>query len=423
MNTNHETKYLTYEDSVVCIILDNPDIILTQPIETRWFTKNRPIIEVMLKLAGEGVHIDVFSVSQPLHDSALNNLIDIQKNHYSSKENYTLYLDGLRKQFESRELRNAIVNSIAEIDEGTQSDEVLANLLTSSMAIVSPNGVTYTHTIKQSAQLFFDHLDEVLDAKDNGGMGIKTGIKTLDEVMGNMHAPDLVVVGARPATGKSAMALCVLRNIAKKGKRVGFFSTEMSTVQVMGRFYALESGISAFKLRYADLDDSDYAKLTRATNVVTKLDFQICDKPAITVQEIAMQARAWASNGGLDFIAIDYLTRIRLNKSLGSQNLDIGYIATELKNLARTLDIPVMVLAQLNRGSANRADERPRMADLRDSGIIEQEADQILLLHRPEDGQPEIIISKNRHGEIGTVRCLFDKPTMRWSDATNNDYY
>jgi len=151
---------------------------------------------------------------------------------------------------------------------------------------------------------------------------------------------------------------------------------------------------------------------------------RICDKPAITIGELSMQARAWAADGGIDFIAVDYLTRIHPDKAGFNRNLDVGLIVTGLKNLARNLNIPVMVLAQLNRQSENRKDKRPIMSDLRDSGLIEQEANQIIMLYRPEEdegGSPELILEKNRHGECGIVRVDFEPSTMCWRDK-QNDY-
>ena len=125
------------------------------------------------------------------------------------------------------------------------------------------------------------------------------------------------------------------------------------------------------------------------------------------------------ADGGIDFIAVDYLTRLQPDKQRENQTLSVGEIVTSLKNLARILNIPVVVLAQLNRGSEKRADRTPVMADLRDSGVIEQEADQIIMLYRPEDGAPEVIVEKNRHGECGSVRCLFEPSTMHWKQYEN----
>lgn len=267
--------------------------------------------------------------------------------------------------------------------------------------------------------VFVDRISEIYEAKDEDSLGIKTGIDTLDEVLGGIHPSDMMIVGARPGVGKTAFALSIMRNIAKTGKRVGFFSTEMSVFQVMSRLTSLESGILANKLRKADLAEEDWPRLTIATQNIAGLNFRVCDKPSITIGELMMQSRAWMADGGIDFIAVDYLTRLQPDKQRENQTLSVGEIVTSLKNLARILNIPVVVLAQLNRGSEKRADRTPVMADLRDSGVIEQEADQIIMLYRPEDGAPEVIVEKNRHGECGSVRCLFEPSTMHWKQYEN----
>jgi replicative DNA helicase len=282
------------------------------------------------------------------------------------------------------------------------------------MKATSTEGKAHNYTSKEAMTVFIDKLTEIHDAKDSGGIGLKTGINDLDNVLGGLQPSDMTIVGARPGVGKTAFAISILHSLAKKGKRVGFFSTEMAVFQVMGRLASLEGNIPAAKLRHADLDDLDFARLSNATNSITGMDFRICDKPAITVGELAMQARAWQADGGIDFIAVDYLTRLHPDKPSQNQVQDVGNIATALKNLARNLNIPVMVLAQLNRGSTNRADKTPVMSDLRDSGVIEQEADQIIMLYRPEEGAAEVIVDKNRHGECGVVRCIFEPNTMHW---------
>jgi replicative DNA helicase len=215
-----------------------------------------------------------------------------------------------------------------------------------------------------------------------------------------------------------------MRNVLKQGKRVAFFSTEMSVFQVMSRFASIEANIDAHKLRQANLDEQDFARITAAIGQILGFDLRVCDKPAITIGELSMQARAWAADGGLDFIAVDYLTRLHPDKAGSNQNLDVGLIVAGLKNIARNLNIPIMVLAQLNRSASQRKDKRPVMSDLRDSGIIEQEADQILMLYRPDDDgaelddikDPQVIIEKNRHGSTGIVRCEFEPSTMHWRD-------
>ncbi|MGZ5053351.1 MAG: replicative DNA helicase [Methylobacter sp.] len=416
------------EEIIVSVLLNNPEKILTAQIEARWFGKHRRIVEVMQSLAAKGVTVDAFSVADEFggDGSMLAVVVDIQRNVFGSKHNFDKYISDLRVLFESRIIGDALHKAQQDIANHDSPSAVLSGLISESMKLVNAEGKNFNYTAKESMRCFVEKLEEIYDAKETGGTGLKTGIDALDKSMGGMQPSDLTIVGARPGVGKTAFAVSVLRNIAKTGKRVGFFSTEMSVFQVMGRFTSMEANINAHKLRHADLDDLDYSRLTAATSIIAKFNMRICDKPAITIGELAMQARAWAADGGIDVIAVDYLTRLRIDKPSGNQNLDVGVIVTELKNLARNLNIPVIVLAQLNRQSASRKDKRPIMSDLRDSGIIEQEADQILMLYRPDEdetGTPEVIIEKNRHGECGIVRCEFEPSIMCWRDQQHYSGY
>lgn len=414
---------VTLEEAIINILLNYPDMVLKMHVEPRWFTTHRRIIEIMVNLAASGTTIDAFSVSDALGgDLAL--VVSLQKEAFGAKSNYQSYLDGLQKLFEEKEIKALIAKSYHSLGTENSAADVLASLISGSIAISSVGGKSASYTAKEAMSVFINKLDEIYEARDAGGTGLKVGIAALDEAMGGMHPSDMAIVGARPGVGKTAFSVSVMRNVAKQGKRVGFFSTEMSVFQVMSRFASMESNINAHKLRQADLDDQDFARLTAATATIAGLNMRICDKPAITIGELSMQARAWAADGGLDFIAVDYLTRLHPDKVGFNQNLDVGLIVTGLKNLARNLNIPVMVLAQLNRSSAQRKDKRPVMSDLRDSGIIEQEADQILMLYRPDEADdadddikgPQIVIEKNRHGSTGIVRCDFEPSTMCWRD-------
>lgn len=417
------------EEIIVSVLLNNPEKILTAQIEARWFGKCRRIIEAMQSMAAKGVTVDAFSVADELGSAngVLARIVEIQTNVFGSKHNFDKYVADLRALFESKVISEALQKAQQDIANHEAPSAVLAGLISESMKLVNADGKKFNYNAKESMRCFVEKLEEIYDAKETGGTGLKTGIEVLDKSMGGMQPSDLTVVGARPGVGKTAWAVSVMRNIAKTGKKIGFFSTEMSVFQVMGRFTSMEANINAHKLRHADLDELDYSRLTAATSIISKFDLRICDKPAITVGELAMQARAWAADGGIDVIAVDYLTRLRIDKPSGNQNLDVGVIVTELKNLARNLNIPVIVLAQLNRQISNRKDKLPIMSDLRDSGIIEQEADQILMLYRPDEEEekegktPMVILEKNRHGECGVVRCEFEPSTMCWRDR-QQDY-
>jgi replicative DNA helicase len=419
------------EEIIVSVLLNSPDKILSSQIESRWFIKHRRIIEIMQSLAASGVTIDAFSVAEALGgaNGVLARIADIQRHVFGSKHNFDHYIESLRGVFEARIVADALQRAQQKLADNESPSSVLSGIISESMKLANADGKKFNYTVKESMRCFIEKLEEIYDAKETGGTGLKTGIKALDASMGGMHPSDLTIVGARPGVGKTAFSVSVLRNVAKSGKKIGFFSTEMSVFQVMGRFTSIEANINAHKLRHADLDELDYSRLTAATSVISQFNLRICDKPAITIGELAMQARAWAADGGIDLIAVDYLTRLHIDKPSGNQNLDVGVIVTELKNIARNLNIPVMVLAQLNRQVSNRKDKFPVMSDLRDSGIIEQEADQILMLYRPNDeeekegGKPIIIIEKNRHGGCGIVRCEFEPSTMCWRDFEHEYHY
>ena len=416
---NKLPPHLDTEGKIIGVLLMKPDLILSLPLEAKWFEQNKHIISAMLSVAGNGISIDIFSVSKQLGGKYLNDLIEYQKNSFANHNNYPIYLADIKTEFESRLVRKAIEDARKSLDNKSKPAEVINNLINASMQLSSNEADNFTHTAVKAMSNFIDKLTEIYDSDGDSHAGIMTGISSIDNVIGGIQKSDMTIVGARPAVGKTAYGLSVIRNLAKQGKKVGFFSTEMASDQVMARLTALETGIPAVKFRTGALVEEDFPKLTMATNNIAKWDLRICDKPVITVGELTMQARAWMADGGIDFIVVDYLTRLHPDKSRNNQTLDVGDIATGLKNLARILHIPVMVLAQLNRQSEQRADKRPVMADLRDSGVVEQEADQILLLHRPDDGEPEIIVEKNRHGATGAVRCSFELETMRWGNRND----
>ncbi len=403
------------EQKLIGVILMRPELILSAPIEARWFIRNHRVIEAMLSLTGKGINIDIFTVSKQLGNKGLNTLIEYQKNSFANPKNYQLYVDEVRSNFEARIVRTAVESALSSIDNGDKPTEVLNDLISASMKSTTPDSKNFNYTTKEAMIDFIDELTEIYDGDDKH-IGLNTGLDRIDRILGGIHPSDMIIVGARPGVGKTAFALSILKNLAKSGKKVGFFSTEMAVKQVMGRLTSLESGIHAVKFRTGALTEEDFPRLTLATNNIAKYNFRICDKPAITIGELVMQSRAWMADGGIDFIAVDYLTRLHPDKSRNNQTLDVGDIVTGLKNLARTLNVPVMVLAQLNRGSENRTDKTPVMSDLRDSGVIEQEADQIMMLYRPDEGEPEIIIEKNRHGAVGSIRCNFNNETMEWKD-------
>lgn len=421
MRADQSAKRTRYEEAVIHVLLTNREAIARLEIEPEWFYQYRSTILACKEIAAAGNDLDFIQLLEKTNDYALiGRLTSIRSEVVSTMANVQKYLDGLRDMTKSEGMRGALINATNSINNGEDIESIVSELMQSVLGAVVTDHNKYAHTLNEAMGDFLDHLEEVFEARDKGGLGLKTGIKDVDKVLGGMHPTDMIIVGARPGVGKTAFALSVLTALARQGKRVGFVSSEMSAQQVLLRLAAGESGISGHRLREADLADSDWPLLTAAVNKMKKLDIRIYDKPSITISDVALQSKAWAIDGGVDFICIDYLTRIKPTKSKGSSHLDTSEIAIGCKNIARTLGVPVMVLAQLNRNSAN-SNRRPVMSDLRESGRIEEEADQVLLLYRDEENESvaEVIVDKNRHGESKViVPCVYDKQTMRWLDAS-----
>lgn len=253
--------------------------------------------------------------------------------------------------------------------------------------------------------------------------GLKIGYKGLDMCLGGWQKSDLIILAARPAMGKTALALKYALKPALESKiPTAFFSLEMTKLQLVRRLQVDFSGIDAEKIRKGELTQEDFNYICQITDSLDTAPFFIDDTPAITVFEFKSKARRLVAENGVQLIVIDYLQLMRANIKGGNREQEISYISRELKATAKELDVPIIALSQLSRDLEKRGagSKRPQLSDLRESGAIEQDADQVQFIYRPEyygldtfeDNEPsrnkaEIIIAKNRHGAISTVRMGF----------------
>ncbi|WP_300340931.1 replicative DNA helicase [Fusobacterium sp.] len=247
--------------------------------------------------------------------------------------------------------------------------------------------------------------------------GISSGFSDFDQMTSGFHPSDLVILAARPAMGKTAFALNLALNAAmKNNKGVLLFSLEMSSSQLLQRLLSIEAGIGLQKIRNGFLDQDDWGKLGLASMKLSNSEINIADLPNVNVLEIRAIARRLKAAGKLDMIVIDYLQLIKgSNAKNDSRQQEISEISRALKGIARELDIPIIALSQLSRATEQRADRRPMLSDLRESGAIEQDADMVLFLYRDDyyneesedKGLTEVIIGKQRNGPVGTVKLRF----------------
>ena len=291
--------------------------------------------------------------------------------------------------------------------------------------------------------------------------GIDTGFSGINRHLGGLNRSDLIVLAGRPAMGKTALATNIGFNAAKssksdKNEAILIFSLEMSAEQLAQRILAEQSTIDSHRLRSGDINDDEFSKLVVTQNNIHSLPFFIDDTPAISVSQIASRARRLKRTNGLGLIIIDYIQLIQGSRASESQGRvqEISNITRGLKSLAKELDVPILALSQLSRAVEQREDKRPILADLRESGSIEQDADVVMFVYREEyyldksepsqrenenqesfnerfikwqdrrsaaEGKAEIIVSKQRHGPTGIIQVQFEAKLTRFMDLVKNE--
>lgn len=273
----------------------------------------------------------------------------------------------------------------------------------------------------------FDRLDRLNSPDRDLYKGIPTGIRELDDTITGLNRSDLIILAARPGMGKTSFALNIARHAAVTAqKRVAFFSLEMAREQLASRLLATESLVSGTKLRTGELNDGEWARLIEGGDILSKASIYLDDNSSITVPEMKAKIRRLKN---VDLVIIDYLQLMNSAKRIDNRVQEISEITRNLKIMAKELNIPVMALSQLARGSEKRTEHRPVLSDLRDSGSIEQDADIVLFLYRenyyqndadaPKEDEDmnsgECIVAKNRHGEIKTVPLHWQGEFMRFT--------
>ena len=270
----------------------------------------------------------------------------------------------------------------------------------------------------------FDHLTE-LSQSDSAIPGLSTGLRDLDTKTNGLNKSDLMLIAARPAMGKTAFSLNLALNVAKKyNKTVAMFNLEMSREQLAMRMLSIESFVDSSKMATGKLTEEEWTKLCMASAALSQTDIRIDDNPSITVAEISAKCRR-LDNLGL--VMIDYLQLMNgSGYGKGGENrvTVVGEISRSLKIMAKELNVPVICLSQLSRATEGRTDKRPILSDLRESGAIEQDADEVMFLYRDEYYNPdtedkgiaECILAKNRHGETGTVKLQWIPQYQTFAD-------
>ena len=305
-------------------------------------------------------------------------------------------------------------------------DKTERSVFSISQSAMEKNFIPMKEILTQS----FDRLEE-LQTKGGGGLrGIPTGFKDLDNILAGMQGSNLLILASRPGIGKTAFVLNVARHVAiKESQPVGIFSLEMSQEELGDRLLIIQSNVDAFKFKTGRLEDSDFDQLQDAMGLLADAPIYIDDTPGISIMEMRTKARRLQVEKGLRLLIVDYLQLVDPGRRYDNRVQEVSIVSQALKNIARELKVPLLCVSQLNRAVETRSSKKPQLADLRESGSIEQDADVVMFLYRPEEEQEkeqvvlgdkiatELAIAKHRNGACTTINYIFSGPTYHFREV------
>ncbi|MBC7533033.1 MAG: replicative DNA helicase [Oligoflexus sp.] len=383
---------------------------------------HQKIYTAILELSAAGEAADIVTVTEKLRqnkhkDIGAAYLIELTENSPVS-QNLEHYAQIVRNHF----YRRSIIRVCQDVVEAAGSYEgrieTFIEQVEKQFLTISSE---YDRKGIQKADVVLESTIEDIQRKletDGSVTGVTTGFNDLDSLTGGMQGSDLVILAARPGMGKTAFVLNIAANAAMAGQKVAIFTLEMSKEQLMSRILASISRVDSSRLRKGDLTDEEQDRLMEgARRIYEKKDYLGIDEtPGISLMELRSRCRRFHKENGLDMVVIDYLQLMTAGTGKSeSREREISEISMGLKNLAKELHIPVIALAQLNRGVEQRPDKRPKLSDLRESGSMEQDADMIMFIYRDEYYNPnsemtgiaELLIAKNRHGALKTLKLAY----------------
>ncbi|MBI1830200.1 MAG: replicative DNA helicase [Planctomycetes bacterium] len=342
-----------------------------------------------------------------------------------SAAHYRQYAEIIRQKAIVRNLIHACTELQAEAYDQSQPPSELLDQAERRILEIAEMGITGdTITLHDALQEAWVRLDQRKKQGEHEFSGIATGYLDLDNLTAGFQNSELIIVAARPSVGKTAFALNIARHVVvEEGLPVLFVSLEQARVELAERLICCQARVDSHRLRRGHLGGDDIEKIHSAGAVLSEANLFIDDTPGQSMLRIAANARRLKKRHGIRMVMIDYLQLIDPDDRRESRQEQVAGISRRLKFLARELKVPVVALAQVNRSSEDRQDHRPRLSDLRESGAIEQDADTVLMLHRPDYHEPgqqeglvEVIVAKQRNGPTGDVSLMYVKQYMRFEN-------
>ncbi|MCK9155490.1 MAG: replicative DNA helicase [Paludibacteraceae bacterium] len=403
---------------------------------------HKTIYTAIMNLASKQDPIDMITVTEQLRKEG--KIEEVGGPYYiaqlTSKVTSSVHIDYHARILAQKYLARELIRFSTEIqnkafDEKTDVDDLMqeaeGSLFEISQRNVKKDYTQINPVIEEALQQI-----EIAANRPDGLSGVTSGFHDLDKMTSGWQRSDLIIIAARPAMGKTAFVLSMSKNMAEAGYPVALFSLEMSNVQLVNRLLVNVCEIPGEKIKNGNLAPYEWEQLHHRVRNLYDMPIFVDDTPSLSIFELNTKARRLVKEHKVTCIIIDYLQLMNASgMNFGSREQEVSMISRSLKQLSKELNIPIIALSQLNRGVEGRtgADKRPQLADLRESGAIEQDADMVLFIHRPEyykiteDGQgnsllgiAEIIISKHRNGAVGDVRLRFKSELAKFMNMTDD---
>lgn len=418
------------------ILIDGDAIVKIADIvmaEDFYDERHQRIFEAALKLYEKHSPIDVLTISDQLKGTGFLDIIGGAP-YLTELTNFVptaTHVEQYAEIVSQKALRRRLIKASQDIvglgyDEARSLQDLVEEAETRLFEVSQRHVKQDITSIESILSDSFDRLDEL--HRDKGKIrGVPTGYRDLDAILAGFQRSDLIVLAARPSMGKTAMVMNLAHNVALKSEQaVLMFSLEMGKEQLVDRMLARESGVDAWALRTGNLTDSDFEKIGTAMGTLSEAQIFIDDSPGITVSDLRTKARREAHIHPISLIIVDYLQLMSGGPRFGSDSnrvQEISEISRGLKGVARELNVPVIALSQLSRSVESRNPQIPQLADLRESGSIEQDADVVAFLYREDYYNPDterknimdVFIKKHRNGPTGAVELYFDREKQRIS--------
>lgn len=431
---------LESEQSILgCMLIDSDcviKVISTLKPDSFYHKQHKQIAGVIFKMFNQNKNIDLVTT---LNEVILEKVFDTEQNAkmylaqlmelVPSISNLDVYCNIVKEKYYVRTLIDAAQNIMdSAINERGSANDILDNAEQKIFEIRQGRETSGLIKIDEIILGTYDHLQKITGDDKHLHLGISSGFTALDTVLTGLNPSDLILIASRPAMGKTSFAMNIASYVGKKsGKQVAVFSLEMSKEQLVSRMLSSEAQVSSKNLRSGNLDNEEWARLASGAEILSNSEIYIDDTPGISVGEMKAKLRRMKNLG---LVIIDYLQLMSSGGRRENRVQEVSEITRHLKIMAKELNVPIISLSQLSRGPDTRADHRPMLSDLRESGSIEQDADAVMFLYReayytkePEkENLAECIVAKNRHGEIDSVQLAWDGRFTRFANLEMNRY-